>query len=114
MFCIFIQYLRLTISTLVNVTDDMKLIDVNGNPHVMTPHQVSVMIIIGWVSFLCAWIMNILFYKVHPSSVDFSLAGLYKKMFIYICGRKISLRCSGPDEDETVVDSLLEMIEDEK
>ena len=91
----------------------MKLIDVNGNPHVMTPHQVSVMIIIGWVSFLCAWIMNILFYKVHPSSVDFSLAGLCKKMFIYICGRKISLRYSGLAEDETDVDGL-EMIEDKK
>ena len=95
---------------MVNVTDEMKLIDVNGNPHVMTPRQVSVMIIIGWTSFLFAWIMNIMFYKVHPSSVDFSLSGLWKKMFIYICGRKISLRCS--DEDETEEDDDLEMIED--
>ena len=99
---------------MVNVTDEMKLIDVNGNPHVMTPSQVSVMIIIGWTSFLLAWIMNIMFYKVHPSSVDFSLSGLCKKMFIYICGRKISLRCSAPDsdEDENEEDDGLEMIEE--
>ena len=97
---------------MVNVTDEMKLIDVNGNPHVMTPRQVSVMIIIGWASFLFAWIMNIMFYKVHPSSVDFSLSGLCKKMFIYVFGRKIFLRCSGPNEDETEEDDGLEMIED--
>ena len=95
---------------MVNVTDEMKLIDVNGNPHVMTPRQVGVMIIIGWASFLLAWIMNIMFYKVHPSSVDFSLSGLCKKMFIYICGRKISLGCSG--QDETEEDDGLEMIEE--
>ena len=97
---------------MVNVTDEMKLIDVNGNPHVMTPSQVSAMIIIGWTSFLFAWIMNIMFYKVHPSSVDFSLSGLCKKMFIYICGRKISLRCSGPAEDKNEEDDGLEMIEE--
>ena len=100
----------MTISTIVNVTEEMKLIDVNGNPHVMTPHQVSVMITIGWVSFLSAWVMNILFYKVHPSSVDFSLSGLCKKMFIYICGRKVSLRCSAPAVHETEIDDL-EMME---
>ena len=43
---------------MVNVKDQMKLIDVNGNPHVMTPRQVSVMIIIGWASFLLAWIVD--------------------------------------------------------
>ena len=91
---------------MINVTDEMKLIDVNGNPHMMTPHQVRVMIIIGWVSFLSAWVMNILFYKVHPSSVDFSLSGLWKKMFIYICGRKFSLRYSASDEEETEIDDL--------
>ena len=43
------------------------------------------MMLTGWVAFLGAWLMNLLFYKVHPSSVEFS----YKeKLFIHILGRK--------------------------
>ena len=68
----------------------MRLIDVNGAPHVLTEHQVWVMITIGWVSFLAAWLMNLLNYKVHPSSVKFSTK---EKMFVYIFGKKYNLRC---------------------
>ena len=46
--------------------------DVHGNPHKMTRDQVTTIIIIGWVAFFSAWMMNILYYKVHPSDVDFS------------------------------------------
>ena len=66
----------------------MRLIDVNGAPHVLTEHQVKMMVIIGWITFLAAWMMNILNYKVHPSEVSFSIK---KKMFIYICGKKYKL-----------------------
>ena len=69
----------------------MKLIDVNGDPHRLTPDQVITMIIVGWAAFLLAGVMNIAYYKVHPSSVDFSLSRLYKKMFIYLLGKKMSL-----------------------
>ena len=69
----------------------MKLIDVNGDPHRLTPHQVITMIIVGWTAFLLAGVMNIAYYKVHPSSVDFSPRRLYKKMFIYLLGKKMSL-----------------------
>ena len=82
--------LRLTISTLASVTPDMQLIDVNGAPHVLTEHQVRLMVTIGWITFLAAWMMNILNYKVHPSSVNFSLKN---KMFIYIFGKKYNLHC---------------------
>ena len=74
------------------MTPNMRLIDVNGAPHVLTEHQVKMMITIGWVTFLAAWLMNILNYKVHPSSVNFSPK---EKMFIYIFGKKYNLCKSG-------------------
>ena len=81
---------RLTISTLASVTPDMRLIDIHGAPHELTELQVRMMITIGWITFLAAWMMNILNYKVHPSSVNFSPD---KKMFVYIFGKKYNLRC---------------------
>ena len=74
------------------MTPNMRLIDVNGAPHVLTEHQVMMMITIGWVTFLAAWLMNLLNYKVHPSSVKFSPK---EKMFIYIFGKKYNLCKSG-------------------
>ena len=67
----------------------MRLIDVNGAPHVLTEYQVKMMITIGWVTFLAAWMMTLLNYKVHPSSVRFTPKG---KMFFYIFGKKYNLR----------------------
>ena len=79
---------RLTISTLASVTPNMRLIDVNGVPHVLTDYQVRIMLAIGWMTFLAAWLMNLLNYKVHPSSVKFSPK---EKMFIYFFGKKYKL-----------------------
>ena len=73
------------------MTPNMRLIDVNGAPHALTEHQVRMMITIGWVTFLAAWLMNLLNYKVHPSSVNFSPK---EKMFIYIFGKKYNLGCN--------------------
>merc|ERR1712110_179802 len=52
------------------------------------------MITIGWLTFLAAWVMNICFYKTHPSAVDFSPKRFKDKMFIYIFGKKYNLICS--------------------
>ena len=81
----------MTIATLASVTHDMKLIDVNGVSHELTEAQVRMMVMIGWLTFLAAWVMNILFYKSHPSAVDFSPKRFRDKMFIYIFGQKYSL-----------------------
>ena len=35
-----------------------------------------------------SWLMNVLFYKVHPSSVDFSNKGMREKLFIHVQGEK--------------------------
>ena len=76
------------------MTPNMRLIDVNGLPHELTEFQVHMMITIGWLTFLAAWVMNICFYKTHPSAVDFSPKRFKDKMFIYIFGKKYSLICS--------------------
>ena len=76
------------------MTPNMRLIDVNGLEHELTEYQVRMMITIGWLTFLAAWVMTICFYKTHPSAVDFSLKRFKEKMFIYIFGKKYSLICS--------------------
>ena len=80
--------LRLTVSIEASLSDNMRLIDLNGNPHPMTKFQVRMMMLIGWLAFLSAALMNILFYKVHPSFVDFSPKRFQNKCFIYFFGRK--------------------------
>ena len=46
------------------------------------------MMAVGWMAFLGSWLMNVLFYKVHPSSVDFSKKGMREKLFIHVQGEK--------------------------
>ena len=70
------------------MSNNMELIDINGNPHTMTKFQVRMMILIGWLTFLLAALMNILFYKVHPSFVDFNPKRFKERCFIYYFGRK--------------------------
>ena len=55
---------RLTIATELSIKANMKLIDINGIPHELTPTQVRVMMAIGWISFFLSWAFNSLFYKV--------------------------------------------------
>ena len=50
--------------------------------------QVRVMMAVGWMAFLGSWLMNILFYKVHPSAVDCSMKGVREKLFIHVQGKK--------------------------
>ena len=59
-----IHFSRLTIATELSIKDNMKLIDINGIPHKLTPTQVRVMMAIGWISFFLSWAFNTLFYKV--------------------------------------------------
>ena len=82
---------RLSISTELFITNNMKLIDVNGYPHDLTPYQVRMMIAFGWIAFFLSWMFNVLFYAVHPSAVDFNLKRLREKCYTYVLGRKIHL-----------------------
>ena len=47
------------------------------------------MLMIGWLSFIIGWCVNLAFYKLHPSSVDFDKGRFRaRKGFIHIRGRK--------------------------
>ena len=46
------------------------------------------MMAVGWMAFLGSWLMNALFYKVHPSAVDCSMKGVREKLFIHVQGKK--------------------------
>ena len=46
------------------------------------------MMAVGWMAFLGSWLMNVLFYKVHPSAVDCSKKGVREKLFIHVQGKK--------------------------
>ena len=78
-------------STALNIRNTMEIKDVNGRPHDLTQHQVQMIMVIGWVAFFLSWISNILYYKVHPSAVDFSPRRFRSKFFIYFLGRKVKL-----------------------
>ena len=68
----------------------MKLVDTNGYTHELTPQQARTMMVIGWLAFFLSSIMNILFYAVHPSKVDFNIMKFKGKCSVHIFGRKIS------------------------
>ena len=84
-----------------SLSDSMRLIDVNGNPHPMKKFQVRMMIMIGWLAFLLGALMNILFYKFHPSFVDFNSKRYKEKCLIYILGRKIVFFRGGANQDNS-------------
>ena len=69
----------------------MEIIDVNGRPHSLTQYQVQMILVIGWVSFLLSWISNIIYYKFHPSGVDFNVGRSRSRLFIYFLGKKVKL-----------------------
>ena len=83
-----LMYFRLTVTTEIFMTDDMKLIDINGYKHDMTKRQVRIMYTLGFIAFILSWIMNLCYYKVHPSAIDFRPKTFKEKCFIYVLGKK--------------------------
>ena len=66
--------------------DDMTIKDLYGNEHDLSKLSVGVMIGAGWAFFIISWIINVGYYKFHPSSVEvFSLSD---KKILYVFGVK--------------------------
>ena len=77
----------LSIDTGLNIKEGMKITDIYGNPEELKPDHVRVMLAVGWACFLVSWLINIAYYKVHPSAVDvFSLSDKKK---LYVFGRDV-------------------------
>ena len=94
--CLFLKKLSkysfsLSVSTAQNISDTMEIKDVNGRPHPLTQYQVQMILVIGWVCFFLSWICNIIYYKVHPSGVDFNVGRSRARLFIYFLGKKVKL-----------------------
>ena len=70
-FCLFILLLLgLTVATLIrpNPTKVISLVDQYGNNTVVEATSFcSVLLGVGWGSFILSWIINICFYAIHPS-----------------------------------------------
>ena len=65
----------------------MTIKDIYGDDHDLSPHHVYVMLAVGWACFLGSWLINIAYYKFHPSAVDvFSLSDKRK---LYVFGRDV-------------------------
>ena len=64
----------------------MTIKDLYGNEHDLSKLSVGVMIGAGWAFFIISWIINVGYYKFHPSSVEvFSLSD---KKILYVFGVK--------------------------
>ena len=87
----------------------LKLIDVNGMGHQITAYNVSVMLAIGWTSFLLSYIFNSIFYVLHPSAVDFDKSRFRQRFFFYICGKKYDIRGSNCYKYQPVATNDTEM-----
>ena len=62
----------------------MTIKDLYGNEHDLSKHSVGVMIGAGWAFFIISWIINVGYYKFHPSYVEvFSLSD---KKILYVFG----------------------------
>ena len=65
----------LSIHTGLNISEGMTIKDIYGDDHDLSPDHVHVMLAVGWACFLGSWLINIAYYKFHPSAVDvFSLS----------------------------------------
>ena len=77
----------MSIQTGLNIREGMTIKDIDGIDHDLTPHHVHVMLGVGWACFLGSWLINIAYYKVHPSAVDvFSFSNKRK---LYVFGRDV-------------------------
>ena len=57
--------LRLTISTVLQVNEEMMIVDDNGKKEILTSKTVMSMLQIGWGAFCLGWIINTSFYVVN-------------------------------------------------
>ena len=80
-------FFSLSVLTELNLREGMKIIDTYGNDHPLTPHQVRVMLAVGWACFLGSWLVNVAYYKFHPSAVD--MTSLFGKKKLYVFGRDV-------------------------
>ena len=78
----------MSILTGLNIKEGMKIKDIYGTDHTLTPHHVHVMLGVGWGCFLGSWLINIVYYKFHPSAVEMDPRSDDKKT-LFVFGRDV-------------------------
>ena len=73
----------LSIHTGLKIERGMKIKDSYGNEHALRPYHVIVMLTVGWACFLGSWLVNVAFYKFHPSAVDIFSLSDKKKLYVF-------------------------------
>ena len=66
----------------------MTIKDIYGNDHNLTPLNIQVMLGVGWACFLGSWLINIAYYKFHPSAVEMDPRSDDKKT-LFVFGRDV-------------------------
>ena len=61
----------------------VKIKDIYGSDHDLTPHHVHVMLGVGWACFLGSWLINIAYYKFHPSAVEMNPFSDKRKLYMF-------------------------------
>ena len=61
----------------------VKIKDIYGSDHDLTPHHIHIMLGVGWACFLGSWLMNIAYYIVHPSAVEIFPLSDKRKLFMF-------------------------------
>ena len=65
----------------------MSIKDVHGNPHKFTKNHLDVMIGVGWACFIVSWMVNIAYYKFHPSAVE--MFEFSDKKILWVFGKNV-------------------------
>ena len=91
-FVLYIINTGLTVSTFVNMDHSkaLNLTDVNGMEHAIEPYHICVMLALGWTCFFSSYVMNFIYYKIHPSGVDFKKKRFRNRLHFYFCGFDIN------------------------
>ena len=87
----------------------MKIKDIYGIDHDLTPYHIHVMLEVGWACFLGSWVFNVIYYNVHPSAVE--MWPLYDKKKLFMFGKDVfSSEKEEPSlDDEVEGDSLIKI-----
>ena len=62
------------------MSDEMSMIDVHGNAHSVPPFSIYWMLGAGWIFMFLSFILNLIFYMIHPSSPGISLDDIKRRI----------------------------------
>ena len=82
---------RLTVATSFSIKEEMILLDMNGNIKFISPATVHVMLAVGWGTFIVSWIVNIIYYLLHPLAIDIDLGRFMQRLNFNFLGWRIGI-----------------------